>query len=102
MKHLFLLDVSSAIPIIVVVVVVVVAVVVGVKNVLLLSTLHNNVEIDSNHRKKKPDTVVFYNSTKCGVDVADQMAKNYSVKVASRRWPVQVFFSILDLAGINS
>ncbi|GBP98328.1 PiggyBac transposable element-derived protein 4 [Eumeta japonica] len=45
------------------------------KNVLLLSTLHENVEIDSNHPKKKPETVTFYNATKYGVDVADQMAK---------------------------
>ncbi|GBP11839.1 hypothetical protein EVAR_74487_1 [Eumeta japonica] len=60
------------------------------KNVLLLSTLHENVEIDSNHPKKKPETVTFYNATKYGVDVADQMAKKYSVKAASRRWPVQI------------
>lgn len=72
------------------------------KNVLLLSTLHENVDIDANHPKKKPETVIFYNATKYGVDVADQMAKKYSVKAASRRWPVQVFFNILDLAGINS
>ena len=28
------------------------------------------------------------------------MAKKYSVKSGSRRWPLQVFFNILDLAGI--
>lgn len=43
-------------------------------NVLFLSTLHNNVEIDSNHPKKKPKTVPVYNATKYGVDVAYQMA----------------------------
>ncbi|VVC38802.1 Hypothetical protein CINCED_3A020432 [Cinara cedri] len=36
------------------------------------------------------------------VDVTDQMARNYSVKSKSRRWPLQVFFNILDLAGINA
>ena len=30
------------------------------------------------------------------------MARNYTVKAASRRWPVQVFYNILDLAAINS
>lgn len=30
------------------------------------------------------------------------MARKYSVKSKSYRWPVQVFFNILDLAGINS
>ena len=30
------------------------------------------------------------------------MAKKYSVKSGSRRWPFQVLFNILDLAGINA
>ncbi|KAJ8897951.1 hypothetical protein PR048_003309 [Dryococelus australis] len=32
----------------------------------------------------------------------DQMARKYSEKAASRRWPLQVFYNILDLAGINT
>ena len=49
-----------------------------------------------------PETIEFYNSTKFGVDVTNQMARKYSVKSKSQRWPLQVFFNILDLAGINS
>ena len=30
------------------------------------------------------------------------MARKYIVKSGSRRWPLQVFFNILDLAGIIS
>ena len=30
------------------------------------------------------------------------MARKYSVKARSFRWPLQVFFSILDLAAINA
>lgn len=30
------------------------------------------------------------------------MVKKYSVKSESRRWPLQVFYNILDLAGINA
>lgn len=71
------------------------------KNVVLFSTLHSTVNIDNNE-KKKPETVQFYNSTKFGVDVVDQMARKYSVKSSSRRWPVQVFYNILDLAAINA
>ena len=44
----------------------------------------------------------FYNATKYGVDVLDQMARKYSMKAGSRRWPVQVFYNVLDLAAINS
>jgi len=52
--------------------------------------------------KKIPETVAFYNSTNYGVDVVDQMARKYSVKASWRRWPVQVFYNILDLAAINA
>ena len=52
--------------------------------------------------KKKPEAVVFYNKTKCGVDVADQMARQNSVKAGTYRWPVAVFYKILDMAGINA
>lgn len=72
------------------------------KNVLILSTLHDSIQVDESSAKKKPVSVTFYNSTKYGVDVVDQMARKYSVKAASRRWPVQVFYNILDLAAINA
>ncbi|KAJ4442327.1 hypothetical protein ANN_03913, partial [Periplaneta americana] len=52
--------------------------------------------------KKPPETVMFYNETKCGVDIVDQMARLYAVKYGCRRWPMQVFFNVLDLAAINA
>ena len=52
--------------------------------------------------KKKPETVTFYNKTKCGVDIADQMARQYTVKAGTRRWSVAVFYKILDFACINA
>lgn len=71
------------------------------KKVLILSSMHNSVQIEKNNART-PETIQLYNSTKFGVDVTDQMARNYSVKSKSRRWPLQVFFYILDLAGINA
>lgn len=71
------------------------------KNVVLLSSLHQSVGVALD-QKKIPETIEFYNSTKYGVDVVDQMARKYSVKASSRRWPVQVFYNILDLAAINA
>ena len=52
--------------------------------------------------KKKSETVEFHNMTKCRVDVADQMARQYSVKADTPRWSVAVFYNILDLSGINA
>ena len=71
------------------------------KKVLLLSSRHKNVTIAQNE-KRLPETITFYNSTKYGVDILDQMARKYSVKAGSRRWPLHVFYNILDLAAINA
>ncbi|XP_037028699.1 uncharacterized protein LOC119068939 [Bradysia coprophila] len=71
------------------------------KSVGILSTFHDSVTVDDT-TNKKPDTIHFYNNTKYGVDIADGMAKAHSVKAASRRWPVHVFYNVLDLAAINA
>ena len=34
--------------------------------------------------------------------IADQMARQYTVKAGTWRWPVAVFYNILDLACINA
>ena len=71
------------------------------KKVLLLSTKYTSVKIEENS-KHVPETIAFYNQTKYGVDVVDQMARKYNVKPGSRRWPLQVFYNILDLSAINA
>ena len=68
------------------------------KSVVLLSTLHNNKsEIDG-----KPEIVTYYNKTKCGVDLADQVIRNYSCKRKSRRWPLTLFYNCLDISAYNA
>ncbi|KAL1251031.1 hypothetical protein QQF64_018827 [Cirrhinus molitorella] len=71
------------------------------RNVTILSTQHQHVAISIDN-KRKPETVTYYNRTKVGVDVLDQMARQYSVKGGTRRWPVAVFYNLLDLAAINA
>jgi hypothetical protein len=75
------------------------------KNVLLLTTEHEIAHVsqsEANQKKKKPTIVHDYNKKKVGVDSVDQMSRIYNVKSATRRWPVCVFYNILNLAGINS
>ena len=50
----------------------------------------------------KPETVFFYNQTKVGMDVLDQMSRLYSMKAARRKWPVHIFYDVIDMALINS
>ena len=73
------------------------------KPVSILSTLLPYVTIsEKDNPKKKADTILFHNSTKCGVDVLNQMSGCYSVKAACRRWYMHVFYNVLVLALINS
>ena len=51
---------------------------------------------------KKLEIVTFNNSTKPGVDVIDVIVKNFSTKSASRKWPLAIFFDILDKADLNA
>jgi hypothetical protein len=76
----------------------------GKKNkiILILSTRHEMGTVSQQQKKKKPNTVVFYNDTKYGVDCLDQMCKAFSVKAKVRRWPLALFFNLLDLAAINA
>ncbi|XP_047132681.1 piggyBac transposable element-derived protein 4-like [Hydra vulgaris] len=70
------------------------------KTVILLLTLHREVTEQSDG-KKKPEAVLYYNANKCGVDMLDSMCQQMSTKSGCRRWPLAVFFNILDLTGVN-
>ena len=52
--------------------------------------MHFTVDIGED-KKSKPETVTFYNSTKFGVNLVDQMAIKYTVNATFRRWFVQFF-----------
>lgn len=73
------------------------------KVVLLLSTMHHTDEIDpDSEESRKPYMLTFYNSTKGGVDMVDEYKARYSVARTSNRWPLTLFFTLLNIAGINS
>ena len=71
------------------------------KTVVVMSTLHRGsvCQIDG---KKKPESVLYYNANKCGVDMLDSMCRHMSTKAGCRRWTLAVFCNILDLAGVNA
>ncbi|UYV69595.1 hypothetical protein LAZ67_6004045 [Cordylochernes scorpioides] len=73
------------------------------KAVMLLSTMHSTPTIDEESGDRlKPEIVTFYNQTKCGVDVMDQMCDTYSVSRRTNRWSLCLFFNVINIAGINS
>ncbi|XP_055838818.1 piggyBac transposable element-derived protein 4-like [Episyrphus balteatus] len=70
------------------------------KNVLLVSSMHDNQEI--NEETGKPEMIMDYNATKGGVDTVDKMCATYNVARGTNRWPMVIFYSLMNVAGINS
>ncbi|XP_008178754.1 piggyBac transposable element-derived protein 4-like [Acyrthosiphon pisum] len=65
--------------------------------------MHHSSTIDESTKEiKKPEIITFYNCTKGAVDTMDKKTENYTVARKSCRWPLTVFYSILNIAGLNS
>ncbi|XP_026476242.1 piggyBac transposable element-derived protein 4 [Ctenocephalides felis] len=73
------------------------------KTVILVSTLHEDksVNIETGY-KTKPNIITFYNETKGGVDTVDKMCESFNVARNVRRWPMVIFFAMLNMSGINA
>lgn len=73
------------------------------KNVILMSSMHHYAAIDpTTADKKKPEIITFYNATKSEVDVVDKLCGTYSTSRNTNRWPMVLFYMILDVAAINA
>lgn len=73
------------------------------KVVLVVSSMHHDAEIDrETGEKQKPAIITFYNHTKIGVDLVDQLCQKNNVARNTRRWPMVVFYNLLNVAAINA
>ncbi|CAH2107383.1 unnamed protein product [Euphydryas editha] len=70
------------------------------KTVQMISSMHHEESIDST--KSIPEIISFYNATKGGVDSLDEKCAKYTCARRSRRWPLVIFFRILDVAAANT
>ena len=50
----------------------------------------------------KREMITFYNRTKIGIDLVDQMCRSYDVARNSRRWPMVIFYDLLNISAINA
>ena len=55
------------------------------KDVCLLSSVHTSPSVNEKDKKKRPAALLYFNSTKGGVDTAGEMLRCYSSKAESRR-----------------
>lgn len=73
------------------------------KIVLVLSTMHFSKDIDqSTGSTRIPEIITCYNATKGAVDIMDRMTENYTVARRSNRWPLTLFYSILNIGALNA
>ncbi|KAB0804107.1 hypothetical protein PPYR_01077 [Photinus pyralis] len=70
------------------------------KYVLLLSSMHHDNKVDEG--SSKPDMILYYNSTKAGVDALDQKCANYNTGRRTRRWPCAIWYAVMNIASVNS
>nr|XP_022911031.1 uncharacterized protein LOC111422056 [Onthophagus taurus] len=70
------------------------------KTVTMISSMHHEGSFDST--KGIPEIISFYNATKGGVDSLDEKCAKYTCSRRSRRFPLVIFYRILDIAAANS
>ena len=64
--------------------------------------MHDQIEVNIDNENRKPYIVLDYNSTKGAVDAFDQMVKGYTCARGTRRWPMRLFFFVVDAACLNA
>ena len=69
---------------------------------IMLSTMHHDINIDEEDPKRRPEIIKFYNKTKIGVDLVDQMVQTYTCRRQTHRWPLNLFCNLLDIAALNA
>lgn len=72
------------------------------RTVVLLSTMHNRPEVFAEGQGCKPYMVLDYNMTKGAVDAFDQEVSYYTCAHKTRRWPMRLFYFIIDAACLNA
>ncbi|XP_071369448.1 piggyBac transposable element-derived protein 4-like [Centroberyx affinis] len=71
------------------------------KNVLLLSTKHREPAL-SHKEHQKPMIIMDYNHCKGGVDNLDKVVGTYSCRRRTCRWPLVLFYNMLDVSAYNA
>lgn len=72
----------------------------GKKNVLVLTSMHKDVSVTQDQRLK-PNVISFYDHTKGGVDVMDQIAGVYTTRCKTHRWTINALSYVLDTVRTN-
>ena len=72
------------------------------KNVVIVSTRHPLHCCTKDDQKSKPQISKFYDFTKGGTDIVDQMNDYFITRVKSLRWVMIVLYYMLDTTRVNA
>jgi hypothetical protein len=72
------------------------------RSVLLLSSGHYSVSVDSCDEKLKSLMIMEYNKAKGRVDTFYQNIDEYSCRRKTTRWPLLLYYNILDVSAFNA
>uniref|UniRef100_A0A1B6MTB6 PiggyBac transposable element-derived protein domain-containing protein n=1 Tax=Graphocephala atropunctata TaxID=36148 RepID=A0A1B6MTB6_9HEMI len=75
------------------------------KVVALLSSMHSDAAVDNDEGSAtfgKPEIILFYNSSKGGVDTVDKYVSHYSVARTTNRWSMVIAYALFNVGGLNS
>ena len=65
----------------------------------LLSTMHSDTAVNTDEQKK-PHMIMYCNKYITGVDTMDRMVSRYTCHRRTQRWPLAMFFNILDVGAL--
>ena len=74
----------------------------GKKNVVILSTTRPMHSCTKDDNKSKPQIFKFYDFTKGGTDIFDQMNDYFTTRAKSLRWVMIVLYYMLHTARVNA
>ena len=73
----------------------------GLKNVIALTTMHNDVRATKDS-KLKSDILKFYDYAKGGVNIVDHISSHSSTRMKSAKWTINALTFVLDTIRINA
>ena len=67
-----------------------------------MSTMHSQPDVYDDDPARKPFMILDYDDTKGAVDAFDECISNYTTARTCRRWPMRLFYFIVDASSLNA
>ena len=72
------------------------------RNVIVLSSQRQGAAIEGEEHDFNSEMILDYNKIKSAMETLDKLVREYRCLRTTRRWPLALFFIIIDIAGHNA